>query len=73
LALSDIYIKKIFDNLPQYYYSKITININLNPFDFYKNRELEFLKINAMFLYQKGIKIIISTMLDYNLDFDYVF
>jgi len=73
LALSDIYIKKIFDNLPQYYYSKITININLNLLDFYKNRELEFLKINAMFLYQKGIKIIISTMLDYNLDFDYVF
>lgn len=73
LALSHSYLWKIFENLPLDYYSKITVNINLNSFDSYKKGELDFLLQNAIFLKNKWVKIIISTMLNIDLDLDYIF
>lgn len=73
LAFSYDYIESIFWQFNYDFFSKLTVNINLNEENFYLDWQLNNIKRNIKFLKDKWCWIIISTMLFQDLDIDYIF
>lgn len=73
LAFSTDYVESIFWQFGSNFFSKLTININLNEENFYLKWQLNNIKNNIEFLKKRGSSIIISTMLFQDLDTDFIF
>ncbi len=73
LSFHSDYIFSIFWEFPISFFKSITVNINLNKQDFYTENQLLNIKKNILYLKSWWADIVISTILEYDIDFDYIF